>query len=203
MKHMRLFLVPALVALMTSPALAEKISLSEISNYFNKMTTAEAEFQQINSDGSTSSGRVFIRRPGRMRFEYAPPEQTLVLASGGQVAIFDGKSNQPPEQYPLKKTPLNLILASKVDLSRAKMVVGHSETGGLTVVTAQDPDHPELGTIQLAFTANPVTLTEWLVTDEAGGQTRVILGPLKSGQNYATSLFSINDEAARHKRRDK
>jgi outer membrane lipoprotein-sorting protein len=187
--------------LLATPALAEKIPLAEISRYLNGLTTAEAGFRQINWDGSESSGRVFIQRPGRMRFEYAAPERTLVLASGGQVAVFDSKSNQPPEQYPLKRTPLNLILARKVDLGQAKMVVGHSEEGALTIVTAQDPENPEYGTLQLAFSANPVTLRQWIVTDESGSQTRVILEPFRVGESYKSSLFSIPYEADRRKRR--
>lgn len=200
MRYAQLF-APVFVALMALPAQAEKISLAEISRYINSLTTAEADFQQVNSDGSTSRGRVVIRRPGRMRFEYGPPDRTLVLASGGQVAVFDGKSNQPPEQYPLARTPLNLILARNVDLTRARMVVGHAESGPFTVVTAQDPEHPEYGTLQMAFTANPVALKQWIVTDDAGGKTKVVLGPLKTGASYGSSLFSINTEASKRTRR--
>lgn len=199
----RLILAPALAALMALPAQAEKLSLSAISTYINGLKTAEADFRQINADGSTSTGRVMIERPGRMRFEYAPPERTLVLASAGQMAIFDGKSNTSAEQYPLSKTPLNLILAPKVDLTKAKMVVGHAEDGGLTVVTAQDPGHPELGTIRMAFSANPVTLRQWTVTDEAGGQTTVILGALKTGQSYPMDTFSINAQAEKNTKKNK
>ncbi len=198
-----LLLAPLALAFSVGTACAEKLPLGKISAYFNSLKTAETDFRQINSDGSTSSGRLIIHRPGRMRFEYGPPDRTLVLASGGQVAVFDTKSNQPPEQYPLKKTPLNLILASRVDLSRAKMVVGHGEANGLTIVTAQDPEHPELGTIQMAFSANPVELKQWVVTDEAGSRTTVILNGLKAGGNYASSLFSINSEVQRNQRRKK
>ncbi|OYX44691.1 MAG: cell envelope biogenesis protein LolA [Rhodobacterales bacterium 32-67-9] len=201
MKYARVLLAPLFLAATVAQALAEPIPLPDISRYINDLTTAEADFKQVNADGSTATGKVFIRRPGRMRFEYAPPDRTLVLASAGQIAIFDGKSNQPPEQYPLSRTPLNLILAETVDLSRAKMVVGHSEANGLTIVTAQDPEHPELGTLQMAFSASPVTLRQWVVTDEAGGQTTVILGPLKAGESYATSLFAIQAEADKLKRR--
>lgn len=196
-------LAPALAAFLALPAHAEKLSLGAISGYINALKTAEADFRQINADGSESTGRVLIERPGRMRFEYAPPERTLVLASAGQVAVFDGKSNQPPEQYPLSKTPLNLILARNVDLSKARMVVGHSEENGLTLVTAQDPDHPELGTIQMAFSANPVTLKQWTVADEAGGRTTVILGPLETGMSYPMDTFSINAQVDKTKRRSR
>lgn len=149
------------------------------------------------------SGPRAIERPGRMRFEYAPPERTLVLASAGQVAIFDGKSNQPPEQYPLAKTPLNLMLARNVDLSKARMVVGHSEADGLTPRDRAGPRPPELGTIQMAFSANPVTLRQWTVADEAGGRTTVILGSLKTGMSYPMDTFSINAQVDKARKRSK
>ncbi len=199
----RLILAPALAALFALPAQAEKLSLSAISSYINGLKTAEADFRQINADGSTSQGRVMIERPGRMRFEYAPPDRTLVLASAGQVAIFDSKSNTSAEQYPLAKTPLNLILAPKVDLTKAAMVVGHTEVDGLTVVTAQDPQHPELGTLEMAFSANPVTLKQWTVTDQAGGQTTVVLGPLTTGKRYPIETFSINAQVGKNAKREK
>lgn len=199
----RLILAPALAALFALPAQAEKLSLSSISSYINGLKTAEADFRQINADGSTSQGRVMIERPGRMRFEYAPPDRTLVLASAGQVAIFDSKSNTSAEQYPLAKTPLNLILAPKVDLTKAAMVVGHTEVDGLTVVTAQDPQHPELGTLEMAFSANPVTLKQWTVTDQAGGQTTVVLGPLTTGKRYPMETFSINAQVGKNAKREK
>ncbi|MCV2867239.1 outer membrane lipoprotein carrier protein LolA [Defluviimonas sp. WL0002] len=192
MKH----ILAAILTLAAFPAAAEKLSLSELSRYLNGLTTAEAAFTQFNADGTTSEGRVMIQRPGRMRFEYSP-DATLVLASGGQLAIFDPKSNQPPEQYPLSKTPLNLILGRNIDLGRARMVVGHGEQGPLTLVVAQDPEHPEYGTLTLAFSSNPTALRQWTVTDETGNQTTVVLEDLKTGVTYQPSTFSIHYEVER------
>jgi len=195
MSIFRALLAPLLLIVLALPTAAQKIPLGDLSGYLNRMTTAETDFTQINADGSTSTGRLYIKRPGRVRFEYAPPDRSLVLASAGSVAIFDAKSNQPPEQYPLKRTPLNLILARNVDLARAKMVVGHVEVGNTTRVRAQDPENPEYGTIDLVFSANPVTLRQWIITDDLGQQTTVILGDLVTGGDYPPSLFSIDTEA--------
>ena len=129
-------------------ALAQAISIDEINRYLNGLKTAEGEFTQINADGTISTGQIYIHRPGRIRFEYNPPEETLVMAGGGQLAIFDGRAAGNPDQYPLKQTPLNLILARNIDLSRNEMIVGYREEGPATVVVAQDPDRPELGTIE-------------------------------------------------------
>jgi len=197
MNILRALVAPLALIALVGPAMADRIPLRDLSAYLNRLSTAETEFTQINADGSIATGRLFIKRPGRVRFEYAPPDRSLVLASAGSVAIFDAKSNQPPEQYPLRRTPLNLILDDRIDLGRAKMVVGHSEDGTSTRVTAQDPDHPEYGTIDLVFTPDPVTLRQWVITDDLGQQTTVILGDLKEGGTYPPSLFSIDAEADR------
>lgn len=199
MTLLRALLAPLALIVATLPAAAREIPLAEISAYLNGLVTAETEFTQVNTDGSISTGRIYIKRPGRVRFEYGPPDEALVLASAGTVAIFDGKSNQPPEQYPLSKTPLNLILAQKVDLGQGRMVVGHGTDGNATRVTAQDPAHPEYGTIDLMFTDAPIALRQWVITDEAGGQTTVILGDLATGKDYPPSLFSIKFEADRRR----
>lgn len=193
----RLALLAPLAFLLPLPVAAEKIPLSALSDYLNGLTTAEADFTQVNSDGSISTGKIYINRPGRVRFEYAPPDRSLVIAGGQQVAIFDAKSNQPPEQYPLKRTPLNLILAKDIDLGRAKMVVGHSDDGTSTRVTAQDPENPEYGTIELVFTSNPVELRQWVITDDLGAQTTVILGEMTKGGKMKASLFDITAETAK------
>ena len=198
MNRRTLFLAPlaipvALLAL-SAPVLAEKLSLGTLSKYLNGLTTVEADFTQVNSDGTVSTGRIFIKRPGRVRFEYNPPDKALVLAGGQQVAIFDGKSNVPPEQYPLKRTPLNLILAANVNLGKAKMVVGHTADATTTRVKAQDPENPEYGTIELVFSADPVELRQWVITDDLGSQTTVILGEMKKGGSMGEAMFSITRE---------
>jgi outer membrane lipoprotein-sorting protein len=191
-------LAPLFALVMAFPALAEKISLNEISRYLNGLKTAQAEFTQVNGDGSISTGTVFIHRPNRVRFEYKG-DKTLVLASAGQVAVFDGKSRSGPQQYPLSKTPLSLILAPNINLGQARMVTAHTEKKNTTVVTAQDPQHPEYGNIQMVFSANPTQLRQWVVTDDAGTRTTVILGDMKTGVSFPPSKFAIESELARRK----
>jgi len=193
-----LSIAPLLAAALPAvPAVAEPIPLAEISRYFNALTTAQGPFTQVNADGSVSTGRIFIHRPGRVRFEYDPPEQNLVLAGGGQVAIFDARSNQGPTTYPLRRTPLNLILARQVNLDADRMVVAHYAEGATTSVVAQDPEHPEYGNIRLVLTAEPTELRQWVITDDMGRQTTVVLGALETGAEIRPSMFSVDVENLR------
>ena len=73
--------------------MAERLPLSAISRYLNSLQTAEAPFTQITEDGTISTGKLYIKRPGRVRFEYDPPEEAIVvelflsLRHGGLAAL--------------------------------------------------------------------------------------------------------------------
>lgn len=188
MKHIALPLALALG--LAAPAQADLVPLSDLSRYLQQIATAEGTFTQINSDGTITTGDIYIHRPGRMRFDY-DGDELLVIAGGGQVAIFDGRSNSSAEQYPLRETPLNLILERNVDLARSGMVIGHEFDGTATRVLAQDPDRPEAGTIELVFTDEPVELRQWVITDSTGAQTTVVLGTLDEGVTIPSRLFNI------------
>ncbi|WP_299548996.1 outer membrane lipoprotein carrier protein LolA [uncultured Tateyamaria sp.] len=178
------------VAVVTAQAAwADKLPLNAISSYLNDLRTAQGTFTQVNDDGTVDTGNIYIKRPGKMRFEYNAPNETLMIASANAVYIVDSKSNQPPETYPLRRTPLSLILARNVNLGQANMVVGHDFDGTATVVTAQDPEHPEYGNIEMKFTGNPVQLRQWVVNDSGGGQTTVVLGELQTGGSLSNRLF--------------
>lgn len=178
-----------------APAFAQAIPLSRISSYFNALETAEADFTQFNDDGTISSGKLYIRRPGRMRFEYNPPDQALVMAGGGQLAIFDNRSNaKRPEQYPLRQTPLNILLERDVDLMSRDVVVGHSGDATATRVVAQDPRQQEAGWIEFVFADAPVRLQEWVVVDSTGSKTRVVLTNMVTGGRLRGRLFNIQEE---------
>lgn len=190
MNMMRILTVPLLLAAMTLPAAAQKLSLAELSNYLNDLKTAKGEFTQVNDDGSLSSGEILLKRPGRVRFEYDPPEEALVVADGDTVGIIDPRSNER-QGYPLHRTPLKIILARNVDLTRERMVVSHSSDGTSTTVRAQDPENPDYGSIDLVFTGDPVELRQWVVNDGNGSSTTVILGDLQPGVNLSNDLFEI------------
>ena len=191
MKALAILTSIALSVAMALPAAVEKLSLAAISGYLNGMQTAQGAFTQINDDGTISTGRIYIKRPGRVRFEYDPPEATLVVADGDTVGIVDPKSNTGPEAYPLHRTPLKIILARNVDLTRERMVTGHASDGKSTTIRAQDPDNPEYGSIDLVFTADPVELRQWVINDSGGGRTTLVLGNLETGGQLANERFVI------------
>lgn len=192
MQFLKTMTLAAILAFAATASVAEKLPLGSISTYLNSLTTAKGAFTQINGDGTISTGTIYIKRPGRVRFEYYAPDTGLVIAGSNTVVIYDTKSNQPPETYPLSRTPLSIILAWDVNLGQARMVTGHAYDGTATTVTAQDPDNPQYGNIQMKFTGASPELRQWIINDGNGSQTTVILGELEQGGNLSNSLFDTS-----------
>jgi outer membrane lipoprotein-sorting protein len=196
MKRIALSLATAVA--LAAPAAADPVPLREINAYLNSFATAESSFTQINADGTVSTGSLYLERPGRARFEY-DDEELLVMAGGGRLAIFDGRSNSSADQYPLADTPLSIILERRVDLASSGMVVGQDYDGTSTRIVVQDPERPEIGTLELVFTDDPVELRQWVVTDQSGQQTTIALGALRTGVDVPAILFSIPQELDRRR----
>lgn len=198
----RPFRAALVLALVCAPlmAQADKIPLSKLSAYLNALTQVETTFTQVDADGRLQTGKLFIHRPGRMRFEY-DRNDGVVIAGGQQLAIFDPKGDATPESYPLDLTPLNLILQKRVRLTKPGVVLGHTADDSSTYVVVQDPEHPNYGSIQLVFSDNPVELRQWVIAQN-GEVTTVILGPLRRVNDLSAFLFSIPHEIDRRTEQD-
>ena len=200
MKVLNTLTAMLLAAVLSTPAMADKLSLNQLSAFLNELDTAKSDFVQVSDDGTVQTGTLYIKRPGKMRFEYDPPQKALVLASNNAVAIFDDRATGTPETYPLRRTPLSIILARNVNLGAANMVVGHEYDGEHTIVVAQDPKNPEYGRILLKFSDGPVTLDEWIIQDAYGGSTTVRLGETSTGMDLPRTLFDIDIERSKRRR---
>ncbi len=120
-------IAPALLAALIAPAAAavqagDDAVIRRIEDYLNRITTLRAQFLQINHDGSISEGVLSIARPGRMRIEYAPPMQILIVTDGGWITYFDREIGQV-SQAPLNGTHAELFVKENVRLEGALEVV--------------------------------------------------------------------------------
>ena len=181
-----------IISCSSHPSLAEKISLNKISDYINGLTSLQADFEQVNSDGSIDTGKLYIRRPGRMRLEYTDPNNALVIAGAGSVAIFDDKSKNGPTLFPLKKTPLNLLLKKNVDLYKNEMITEHTANNENTFIVAKDPKRKSQGSIKMVFSNSAVSLQGWTITNQSNQKTKIILDKLDKKTKIPLYLFNIS-----------
>lgn len=165
--------------------------------YLNSFSRLQARFTQSSPGGGRAAGTLFIQKPGRMRFQYDPPAQLLVVADGSVVAVRDNEL-QTTERTPLRATPLNLILGENVNLSRQARVLRVSRSGPWTMVTLRDRGGQMDGQITLQF--NSGALRSWDVIDATGARTRITLSDVTQPASLDRDLFRLPDTVDRGRR---
>ena len=182
---------------------ADPYSLKNLSEYLTNLKLLKANFFQVNADGSESSGIILMKRPGRMRFEYDKPENTLVLVAAGALAIFDPKGDQEPMTYPIRNNPISLLLNSEIDLINSGMVSNYKKDLEEAVLTIKDPTKPKRGSVELLFLGAQPELKKFTVKNENGTSTSIALEDIEYPKNINDTLFSIALEINKRKDSDK
>ncbi|WP_293676020.1 outer-membrane lipoprotein carrier protein LolA [uncultured Phenylobacterium sp.] len=160
--------------------------------YLEGLTEAQAKFVQTDARGRSTSGQLYLKRPGKARFAYDPPSGLLVVSDGGLVSVQD-KRLKTFESYPLGVTPLSLFLARTIRLDKGVQVTRVARMSDGFAITARDGRKETAGTITLTFTDNPVALAGWTVTDAQSRPTRVQLVGLQRASGLDKSLFVLKD----------
>ena len=195
--------LPLFIVFLTIGAIlqADPYSLANISQYLTNLKCLKADFSQINADGTMSSGIIFIKRPGRMRFEYHKPDKTLVLVSAGALAIFDPKGDQEPITYPIRNNPISLILKGEVDMQNSGIVENYIVSNEEAVLTIRDPNKPERGSVDLVFKGVKPELEKFTIKDENGSSNSISLKNIEYPKEINETLFSIQLEANKRRRK--
>jgi outer membrane lipoprotein-sorting protein len=160
--------------------------------YLQGLTEARARFVQTDARGGVSRGTVYLRRPGKARFEYDPPSGLLVVSDGATVSVQD-KRLKNFDQYPLGMTPLSLFLARNIRLDRGVSVSRIARRPNGFTIVARDGKKQTAGQIALTFTERPLTLTGWTVTDAQNRAVKVMLDGLEPAHGLDPGLFVLKD----------
>lgn len=162
--------------------------VARIETFVNEITTVEAEFVQMSGDGGFARGTLYLHRPGRMRFEYAPPVPYL-LVSNGTFFIYVDKELEQVTYLPLSQTPAHLLLRENFSLSEGLILTGIREEGNDIKLEVADESEPDLGRVILTFNREPLALKGWTVLDPQAQRIQVTLVDPRYGMTLDKSLF--------------
>ncbi|WP_427141429.1 outer membrane lipoprotein carrier protein LolA [Shinella sp. G-2] len=169
----------------------------KIADHFSSVKTMMGEFVQFGPRGEQTGGKFFIDRPGKIRFNYEDPSPMRVIADGKSVVIGNRKL-KTWDIYPLSKTPLNLLLGNKIDLS-AKMVRNVKEEADLTTIVLGDKNMFGDSTITMMFDPKTYDLRQWTITDAQGKDTSVMIFNVKTGVPLDDKVFAIPYDEIRNR----
>ena len=189
---------PAPQAAFTDPR-SVPADLARIDSAMNSTASFSGRFAQYAADGSFAQGQVYIKRPGKLRFEYDAPNPLLIVSDGVTLTQQD-KALETIDRVPLSATPLNYFLKENINLANDTEVIGLQKTYNEWRVTARDGSGEMDGAITMVFDAQTLALKEWIIADSFGGETRVLLSELRYNERINPRLFILRDESRRGRR---
>ncbi len=183
-------LVMAGVLLVMAPVRAETDGelLSRVETYLNAIVGMQANFMQVNHDGTISEGTLALQRPGLMRLDYQPPVMVRIVSDGHWITYFDLELGQV-SQAPLNGTHAELLVRDDLRFGEDfKVVALKHEAATIEITLARDGDTTE-GTLTLIFSDNPLELRQWSVIDTQGLNTQVTLFDTRFGVTFDPAIF--------------
>lgn len=187
--------IAASVAL-PAPAIAQGGSLDNAVAALRGIETMRADFTQTDRSGQTVRGKMTLKRPGKIRFEYSKDVPLLIVSNGKSLTMIDYEVNQV-QRWPISNSPLGALLDPNRDVKRYGKL---RNTGNPDVLSVEvrDPNKPEYGMITLIFVRNGSApggwqLTNWVSLDAQNNRTTVRLANHRYGVSVSDSTFTYKD----------
>jgi len=167
-------------------------TIDQVNAYLNALTQLTGNFTQIGPDGTRNDGKLYMRRPGKLRFDYNPPSPLEIVADGRSVILRDRRL-ATQDLYPLGQTPLKFLIADHIDLRRDVTLKSAKLEGDSFVVVIEDrATFGGTSRIALFFDPKITTLRRWVVTDPQGYDTTVMLSNLDTSRRPDDKEFVID-----------
>ncbi len=168
--------------------------LKRVSAYLDTLKSVQGRFLQVAANGRTDQGTFYLRKPGRVRFEYQKPNPTIIVADGATVAV-ENSELKTTDRYPLGSSPLRLLLSEGADLSTDPRIVQVKREQGALSVTAREASGPAQGSITLTFADSGQTLElrQWDVVDAQGAHTMISVNEMRQVAELPARLFVIRE----------
>jgi len=189
---MRIVLAVLISLLAVASTAHAQTGVPEVERYVNSIRTIQARFVQSNPNGSVVQGTLYIRRPGRMRFEYDAPSKLKVVADGTQVTLWD-PATRDFGQWPIGWTAASFLVKEPLRLSGDLTVESQQRNAdGQLVLTMVQTRKPQEGKVIVRLADNPVALRGWTIIDNRGNKVDVALTDVRIGVQLADSLFKYD-----------
>ncbi|MEI6730633.1 MAG: outer membrane lipoprotein carrier protein LolA [Pseudomonadota bacterium] len=171
---------------------SDKVIIAKIENYLSGVNTISAEFIQAAPSGDISTGKFYLKRPGKLRMEYAPPVPVLMITSGSNIVYYDKELDQV-SRISLEDTLVGFLARSQVKFDDGVIITGIEHNDHIIRVSLIQSKTPKDGSLTLEFADNPMILHNMIVTDKSGQITTVSLNNARFNTELEEKLFVFVD----------
>ena len=181
---------------LTEVAHSENQVLKRIQQYLVNMRTLQADFSQLNDTGDVMTGKLFLKKPGKIRFSYDQPHNLQIVSKQRAILIFDPKgSGSGPLTYPLSSTPLGFLIGNE----SVALVNEHSESFELDdniFIKIQNPQYR----LSIEFKKKPMSLVGWEFENQMGEIVSISLNNIKTNDYMSDEIFKTEKDYERFKK---
>lgn len=188
--------VKPVVFLADSEVAKHKKTIKRVEDYLSGLSTITSEFIQVAPDGKLSSGKFFLERPGRMRWQYNPPTPILMVANGSEMVYYDYELEQL-SHIPLDSTLIGFLAQEKIRFDNNVGIISFSEAAGTIRIGVAQRSKPSDGQLVLELSDKPLLIRNMVVTDTNGQVTTVSLNNANFGAKIDKNLFDFRDPRQR------
>ncbi len=176
-----------------------KLYAQKLEQAYEQVKTMQADFEQEYIAGlkeQSAKGKVYISRPGKMKWEYADPKGKFFLADGEHLSLYDPKFKQvmqskqsSPDQAPLG---LALLFGQKNASSMFNIEMIKEDKKTVTLKLTPKESVPNIEQIQMVLERGSVyTIKESKVIDVFGGENTMRFNNIKNNIKLGASVFEF------------
>ena len=171
-------------------ALSKGQALTQIQQYLLDMKTLQANFSQINDTGDALTGKLYLKKPGKIRFSYDQPHNLQIVSKQQAILIFDPKSSgSGPLTYPLSSTPLEFLIRNEV----GTLINEDGESFELddkVFIKFKKSQYR----VSIAFKKNPISLVGWEFENQMGEIVSISLSNIKTNDFISNEIFKTDKD---------
>lgn len=190
--------VPAALVVPLAPAgaVTNDEELDQVVGALRAISTMTADFTQTDRNGKTVRGVLTLKRPGKIRFQYEPGVNMLLVSDGHALTLVDYDVDQV-QRYPIGNSPLGALLDPNRDVKKYGTVIPTANPNVYSV-QVKDPKRAEYGVITLilikdAAAPGGLQLASWVALDSQNQRTTVRLSNQHYGVDVPDRTFSYRD----------
>lgn len=174
----------------------DKNTLILINNYFSNLKTFKADFVQTvkNNDKNKVEGLIYLSRPGKLRFEYKEPFQSLLVNNNNVIYYYDIELDELTT-LPSKKTPLNSLLKINKDLKDLDFeIIEIKEENNKIYVITKNKNLKKVETENITFIFNKeIKILEGvIVEDDLNNTLFLTFSKIEQNITLPNELFIFN-----------
>jgi outer membrane lipoprotein-sorting protein len=170
----------------------DRADIARIESYLDAIRSYRSAFFQIAPNGAVTEGRFVMARPGRLRFDYAPPSPLEIVADGTYLHYYDHELGQI-NSFAIEDTPIGVLVQETIRFDELVDVTEVSRDPGVIRVTLVDAEDPAMGSLTLVFMDAPLELRQWQVKDAQGLVTTVAFLDGTLNPTLDPALFVFDD----------